>query len=284
MKTIGIDIGGTRIKFARMDDGDVHWTGASDAYERPSTEQVRAALRAAGITAAAGDVDAVGLCVPGLLDERRESVALAVNVPGLNGVPLRELAAAAGAMTDRLFVTTDANACAYDLFVRRRTQGRLLVLSIGTGVGAAVLDDGVPLFVDGESPGRLGQCDVSIEGEPVVGPDGGAGSLEGYMGAAALARRYGGDTASVIGRLRVSDPPLRALVRAIRIAHAIYRPRHVWLAGGIGIRLGHLLADLKAAVDTDLTRVARPEWTLSTGDSEFQAAIGAARLAAHGGW
>jgi predicted NBD/HSP70 family sugar kinase len=153
------------------------------------------------------------------------------------------------------------------------------VLAIGTGVGAAVLDDGKPLSVDGDSPGHFGQLDVSIEGHPAVGPDGGAGSLEGYLGAAALARCYGADPASWPAQMRVEDPPMRALVRAIRIAHALFRPHHVCLAGGVGIRLAGFAPALRLAVAEQLTDIARPDWTLTTGDSDFHAAQGAAKLA-----
>jgi predicted NBD/HSP70 family sugar kinase len=147
-----------------------------------------------------------------------------------------------------------------------------LALSIGTGVGASVLDDGGKfVHVSGETPGHFGQLDVSLDADPPVGPDGAAGSLEAYVGAGARV-----DWASV----RVGDAPARALVRAIRVAHAIYRPTYVALAGGVGIRLGRLVDELRAAADEKLTRVARPGWTLFCGDSDYHAARGAARFAA----
>jgi hypothetical protein len=70
------------------------------------------------------------------------------------------------------------------------------------------------------------------------------------------------------------------LVRTIRIAHALFRPHHVVLAGGVGTRLGRLVDELRSAVNQDLTRIARPEWTLSVGESDFHNAAGAARAAA----
>src|SRR4029079_402230 len=127
-------------------------------------------------------------------------------------------------------------------------------------------------------PGHFGQIDVSVEGHPVVGPDGGAGSLESYISSAALAARYGpGD--AWLTRLRPTDPPLRALARAIRIAHALYRPHHVFLAGGIGTRLTPFIADLQQTILHQLTRVSRPETTLHLAQTDFHAAQGAARLA-----
>jgi len=201
-------------------------------------------------------------------------------VPGLEGWPLDELVAQAlGAAPARLAVFTDAYATAYDLYATLRPAGRMFVLAIGTGVGAAVLDDGRPLHVDGESPGHFGQIDVSLEGEPVVGPDGGAGSLEGYLSAAALARQFGPDPDAWGSGLQVTDPPMRALGRALRIAHALFRPQHIFLAGGIGIRLSSLVAQLKRSIALRLTDIARPDWTLSCASSDYHAAQGAARLA-----
>jgi predicted NBD/HSP70 family sugar kinase len=279
--SLGIDIGGTTVKSAALRDGQVLWTGRSERYTRPAADQVMAAVRQA-----CGQLEmppeTVGLCVPGLLDDAKECVAISANVPGLIGLPLRELVLqAAGTSGAAPIVVNDANATAFDIYSTRSLSGRLLVLAIGTGVGAAVLDDGKPLFVDGESPGHVGQVDVSIDGPLIIGPDGGRGGLEGYMGTAALRARYGPDPAS---RIRPGDPPFRALVRIIRICHAIYRPLHVCLAGGTGIRLAHLLDPLKRATEVELTMIARKDWKLFAADSDFHAASGAARIAASGKW
>jgi hypothetical protein len=135
-------------------------------------------------------------------------------------------------------------------------------------------------MVEGNSPGHIGQLDVSLDDRPPVGPDGGAGSLEAYIGAAAIAAGGGGDVPAAVGGWRGDERPLAALARAIRSCHAIYRPEHVGLAGGIGIHLGHVLGPLRAMVETKLTNIARPGWTLFVGDSELHAAMGAARMAA----
>lgn len=288
MNAIGIDIGGTSVKLAAVDRaGNVLWTARGAPHARPSLDQLAATIRSAAEAHAADSRDlqqsVVGLCVPGVLDERREVVIRSVNVPALDGVRLEDLVETAlGVRPARVRVATDTHATAFDLFIMRRPAGRMFVLAIGTGAGAAVLDDGRPLHVDGDSPGHFGQIDVSLEGEPVIGPDGGAGGLEGYLSAGALAARFGPDPVGWLTRLRPDDPPMRALVRAIRIGHALYRPQHVFLAGGIGIRLAPLCADLYAAISRDLTGIARPGWILSTGDSDFHAAQGAARLAMRG--
>lgn len=273
---LGIDIGGTTVKAAAITDQQVLWTARSESYSRPRVEQLIAAVRQACANAPA-NICGVGLCVPGLRDEAKQRITYAANLPGLASVTLSELVFRGTGSRLHPVVINDANATAYDIYATRGTTGRLLVLTIGSGVGASVLDDGKPLFVDGESPGHIGQIDVSLEGEPVIAPDGGRGGLEGYLGAAALAARYGADPAS---QIRPGDAPFRALVRAIRICHAIYRPAHICLAGGAGIRLGHLVEELRTAVSDNLTALARQGSTLFTGDSDYHAARGAARIAA----
>lgn len=281
MDCLGIDIGGSSVKLAAMRDTQVLWQGQSDPYAQPDTARLISAIR----QAAAGRIDprqppdAVGLCVPGLLDMQKRTITLAVNVPGLVGIVLDELIARAlEAKAAHLAIVNDALASGVDLVVSKGLQGRVLCLALGSGVGISVLDHGKPLLVEGNSPGHIGQIDVSLENEPPIGPDGGAGSLEAYIGAPALAKRYG-STEAFYQTAAVTDVPLRALVRAIRICHAIYRPHYVVLAGGVGIRLRRLIPSLKQAIDAHLTRIARNGWTLDSGEHGFHAALGAARLA-----
>lgn len=279
--SLGIDIGGTTVKAAALHGDEVLWTGRSERYSRPAADQIIAAVRQA-CARLDGPPQHVGLCVPGVLDDTKQHIALSANVPGLVGLPLRELVArAVGADGMKPIVASDANATGYDIYSTQKLSGRLLVIAIGTGVGAAVLDDGNPLLVDGESPGHIGQVDVSIEGPMVFGPDGGRGGLEGYIGSAALRTRYGSDPAS---KIRPGDPAFKAMVRILRICHAIYRPLHVCLAGGTGIRLTHLVDPLKRATDVELTMIARKDWRLFAAEHDFHAAGGVARIAASGHW
>jgi predicted NBD/HSP70 family sugar kinase len=278
--SLGIDIGGTSVKAAAREGDRTLWTGQSDFYSKPDTDALRAAIRQA-VGGRVKAVDGVGLCAPGLLDPARRMITFAINVPGIAGVPLDRLLADSLHITvsNPVRVVNDAGATAFDLFSSRKTTGRLVVLTLGTGIGMAVLDDGKSLGVEGDSPGHVGQIDVSIPGHDVVGPDGGAGGLEGYLGVAALRAAYGGDVSAAIAKFTGDEPAVLALVRAIRIVHAIYRPNHIVLCGGVGIRLRHLIPRLRVMIETKLTSLARSGWTLTAGDDDFHAARGAAMLA-----
>ena len=284
MLSLGIDVGGTSSKMALLEDGRVVWTGQSAFYTKPDPDQLKLALeQAAG--GPVSRVDTCGICVPGILNDERTMVTLSVNVPGLMGLPLTTLVTSAfGDGVPAVRVCNDAISAATDAIISMNLIGRTLVLAMGTGVGAAVLDRptaadaGVPLLVDGESPGHLGMLDVSIGEHVPIGPDGGAGSLEGYIGVPALRRDYGADVNAALAKLTQRDPCLHALARAIRIGHALYRPHHVVLAGGIGTRLAPKLPIIQALVEKNLTSVARPERTLQCAVNDFHAACGAGRL------
>jgi len=290
MTSLGIDVGGSSVKLAQVgENGQTLWQTQSRTYAHPTRQQLAAVIRDAiagrfgpGAGGAGGAGGAVGICVPGTRDLVKRTVIQSVNLPALNGLGLDDLVAeSVGARPAHVAIMTDANATGVDVYLSNNLKGRLCSLALGTGIGAAVIDEGgVPLFVDGESPGHIGQVDVSIEGDPVIGPDGGAGSLEGYLGAPAIAKRYGPDMAANLARFSANDPPMKALARAIRICHALYCPHHVALTGGIGIRMQHLLPTIRQMVDTDLTRIAQPGWTLFCGTDEFHAAKGAAKFAA----
>lgn len=281
---LGIDIGGSSVKVALLDAGRLITTGQSERYRHPDAHQLRAAISQAldGFDRA-NTVSAVGLCLPGLFDQAARHVTRSVNVPGLVDVNIDDLLRPLLAADSRPVVVSDALAAATDAAIELNLTGRVLAISIGTGIGAGVLDDGRPLVFTGSGAGHIGQLDVTVhepDRAPPIAPDGGRGGLEGYLGLPALAERYGPDVEAFLSsRARGDEAPFIALARAIRIAHAIYRMDHCVLLGGTGIRLRRVLPILRGLVDDHLTVLARPASTLICGTSDHHAAKGAARLA-----
>src|SRR5262245_18264615 len=126
--TLGIDIGDSSVKAALYVDGQYVRTGQSPFYARPTTGQLLVAIPDA--VGQLRELRSVGLCVPGLLDTDRRVITLAVNVPGLTGVPLDQLVPQALGLNGERPTTTsnDAAATAFDIYNTRRLAGRLLVL------------------------------------------------------------------------------------------------------------------------------------------------------------
>lgn len=283
MRSLGIDIGGSSIKATVLDQDSLPIASAqSVTYRRPDRDGLVKALSSVLAQLPRSGLTRTGVCAPGSKDPATGVITRAVNVPGLEGLSIRALLEAAGGCTVPVRQFTDAHAGAYDVYRQQRLSGRLLAISIGTGVGAAVLDEGRLVTVTGASSGHVGQMDVRVP-EPArsvpVGPDGGRGSLEAYLGLPALLDRYQCGPDALLSAMQPADAPILALSQAIRICHAIYRPDHVRLLGGIGIRLGPFLPEIANRVSDGLTALARPGWTLGCCDSDFHAARGAASLA-----
>ncbi|HQY87328.1 MAG TPA: ROK family protein [Tepidisphaeraceae bacterium] len=286
MHQLGIDVGGTSVKMALLSNGATVWTGRSKNYDRPDGSRLMTALReAADGRVERIRIDACGICVPGILNESRDTVLLSVNVPGLNNLPIASLVREAlGDSISKIKICNDAISCATDVVHALQLSGRVMVLAMGTGVGCAVLDveenlsSIKPLLVEGESPGHIGMVDVTCDDPPTIGADGGAGSLEGYCGIPALIARYG-SVERAINEMKPTDPPMKALARIIRIGHAIYRPHHVVLGGGVGVQLSKRLDEIRKLVDANLTTVARSDRTVRCAIDIFHGARGAGRLA-----
>ena len=272
---LGIDIGGTGVKVA-CPSGDRWSLGTSDRYTRPTREQLLSALRQAIERAGVRTnvVSSVGLCVPGIPSPDSSRIDIAVNVPGLVGWPFQELVSQAiGHCPERIVRLIDADAAATDWYETHHPSGRTLALVLGTGVGMCVLDEGQPLRITDGGSGHIGQIDVSLDDDAPIGPDGGRGGLEGYLGAQAIMREN-----SLERAFAPNAPATAALARAVRICHAIYRPDRVVLLGGIGVRIPSL-EPIRSAVCDRLTSIAKPEWLLCRGDDDHHAARGASRLA-----
>lgn len=287
MQKLGLDIGGTSIKLAITDGDTVITTSHGPRYSRPSRAELLTALKSTlpADESARRKIETVGLCVPGIIDARTSTVTASLNHPGLVGVVLPDLIAEAlGHTPIKITIVSDARAAVHDFWASStpRLPGRLLGISLGTGVGASVLDEGRPLIVSATGPGHLGAMDVSFHESGRVPPrasDGAIGTLEAYIGLPALIERYGPDLSATLASLTPSAAPITALIRAIRITHAMYRPDHIALLGGVGLALTGLIPAMREHIANGLTSLAKPNWTLSAANTDLHAALGAARLA-----
>lgn len=290
MIAIGVDIGGTTVKLSAMDLADggrvIVLRRSSIPYSAPGPDRLASEIRS--LIESLPTPDRVGLGLPGLFDPLRRSLTASVNLPGMVDVNLDDLLRGAAPSWPKAVIVPDAHAAAFDLQQSRSIRNRLLAVSLGTGVGACVLDDGVPLRVSppnaGFSSGHLGQIDISMaltDSEPIpAAPDGSRGTAEAYLGASVLHARLGVPAGADLPPLAPDDRAVRALIRLLRIAHAVYRPDVVALLGGVSFAVAHLDAELRSRVSDGLTSVARPDWRLTFAEDGYHASRGAARLAA----
>ena len=167
---LAIDLGGTRIKAGIVPGGDVEVV----AHGSSTLSGALSCLEELLDRVAPDGCDVVGLCTPGVVDGDRV-VALPGQLAGAVGFDLVGwLSACTGG---RAFVVNDA--IAYGVGEAADEPGRTLVVTIGTGVGTCVVEDGRPLGKGPYGGGQLGgQLPLTEDGP--LDTSGRAGTIEAW--------------------------------------------------------------------------------------------------------
>lgn len=186
MFSIGIDIGGTKILGAVVSEGgqvvrelrvaspasdpDAMVTEVAALIEQLSTEH---------------DIAAIGVAAAGFMDKQRETILYAPNLNWRNE-PLRErLVKRVGR---DLIIENDANAAGWAefRFGAAKNQNSMVMLTLGTGVGGAIVNDGQLMSGGFGIAAELGHITVVNDGE--LCGCGRRGCLEQYASGSALLR------------------------------------------------------------------------------------------------
>ena len=282
MGALGIDIGGSSVKVCLL-DGEREATARSSFYVDPTRDALCGAIREAIDQLGELSVSSVGLCLPGKRASNGESIEVSINLPCLNGWAFEDLLTRVlGEVPKGYRVLSDVESAGQDCIHAHKSTGRSAIIAIGTGVGLAVFDEGIPVGIGDRSIGHLGMMDMGRLGEAdLIAPDGSLNTLESYIGTRVIQRRFPevefSELPEAIGTLSMNEPSIQALVRAIRIVHAIYGPDQIVLMGGVGIAMKPLGVELTRAINDGLTSLARSHWRLLFGDSAYHAARGSAR-------
>ncbi len=189
---IGVDLGGTGIRLTRMTAGG-HVIGrpavASVVDRRKAS--VLGQLHRAVVEACSGSetVVAVGIGVPGFIRHDRGVVVRSPNFPEWRNVPVRDILQRDVAVP--LVIENDANAAALGeawLGSGQGGRGILVMLTLGTGVGGGLVNDGVLIRGRDGMAGEIGHQTVDPDGQPCS--CGNTGCLETYASYTGLAANY----------------------------------------------------------------------------------------------
>jgi glucokinase len=259
---LGLDIGGTKIAGARVNEG-----GAVVGHtSRPTTPE-----NPEGILDALAEIydelggqetlPSVGVAVAAFLNAQRDRLYFSPNI-SWRDFPL------ASAVSDRLGVSAvvenDANAAGWGefRFGAGRDVSSMLMLTIGTGVGGALVDDGRLVVGGFGMAAELGH--IIIEPGGLLCGCGNRGCLEQYASGTALMRQarelLGDDSltqASLTELLKdgnavalsALDSVGRALGRGITSLVAVTDPQRIVIGGGVARAGELLLAPIRASFE-----------------------------------
>jgi glucokinase len=198
---VGVDLGGTNLRCALFDEANrmlarsqiptAAWEGSSAVIGRIAESVTALILRAReeGKT-----VGAVGIGVPGPVDRKTGVVSSTPNMPGWENIPLsRIVSERVGART---IVENDANCAAWGEFVAGAGRGcrHMVMVTLGTGVGGAIILDGTLHTGRDGAAGELGHMCIVDEGRPCG--CGAKGCVEAYASATAVVARFRAAVAS----------------------------------------------------------------------------------------
>jgi glucokinase len=248
--SIGVDLGGTNLRVAAIDENGRELEAVSSLTEvSRGREAVIADLtnhaRVLGQKySSSHQFVGVGVGIPGIIDLESGTLHSAANLPGWSGYPARkDLEARLGTA---VIVENDANCAALgEKWIGAGAEvSDLCMITLGTGVGGAFVVNGKPWHGMLGMAGELGHMTVSSEGEPCA--CGNHGCLEQYASATAIRRSATQASArnesACLREAQKLDPALSA-----RTVHACAQAgdaaaKRIFAA--VGVALGIALANL----------------------------------------
>ncbi len=295
MISLGIDLGGTKIAVAVVEDG-VILDRARVATPQTGFDDVVSAIANAArpLLDQYPHVEAVGLGSPGPLDTREGIILFAPNIPGMDRVPI--VAALQGPLGRTVVLENDANAAGFaeHLYGAARGFDSSVYVTLSTGIGGGLfLGNRVIRGAHGVA-GEIGHTTL-LPGGP-VGGDGLDGSWEAIAAGRSIARDggyvFGRDmtTEEVFSLAEQGDEKALRIVdnaasfTGIGLANLVktFDPDAFVLGGGMTTAGDFYLNRIKTAAQGYLLGWPEPVFTLAQLGTDA-GVIGAAAVATHQG-
>ena len=240
MQAIGIDLGGTRIKGVLIDEeGILLHEAMLDTKEENQQWKVDVKNIYEELVAKSTHSLAIGLSAPGIPNKTNTAIEfLPDRLQGIEKFIWKEhLSAPTWVMNDAI-----AALSAEAAFGSAKDVDHAVLITIGTGVGGAILIDKKIYQGAFQKAGHIGHLSVDMEGDPDI--CGMPGSLEEAIGNYSIAKRSNGkfgDTLEVLKAIEKNDrdaqkiweKSIKALAVSIASLSNILSPEKVILAGGI---------------------------------------------------
>jgi glucokinase len=285
---IGIDLGGTAIKLARCDRRGRVLAEAERPTPQPSVPGAVCMALVEAIEQIDPDrrADRVGIGLPGPCDAAGRVARIAINLAGWTEVPLADWLEPR--IDRRVILGNDANGALLGEAWQgaAREVANVLLITLGTGVGGAVLLEGRLFTGAGGAAAEPGLICVNPEGPPCR--SGNRGSLEQYCSIEGLARLSPLDPVELCRRADGGDGEALAVwaaygrILGVGLSSLLYvlTPELVLIGGGLSGASDHFLPAVWREVEQRVLPVSREGLTIRRcGLGNGAGRLGAVRLA-----
>jgi glucokinase len=285
----GIDLGGTNIKIGRFDlDGNCTKHFSIPTPQPSNPEAVLEAIwrGLAQIVSSFDKLQAIGICTPGPADAAGRVARLAINLEGWKDIPV------AGFLQDRtklpVIVANDGNCAGLGeawLGAGRGYQN-IIMLTLGTGVGGAILIDGKLYTGAHGAGGELGLITLAVDGPECN--SGNRGSLEQHISAVAVKRETGKEPSEWGALAAAGEPQALEFWRkyghylGVGLTSLVYvlTPELIILGGGIAASSEFFLPAVQKEINDRVLLPSRQDLKIVTAELGNQSGmLGAAKLA-----
>lgn len=287
-QVLGVDLGGTAIKLGRFSQDGSCLQSISLPTPQPATPEavLMAIVEGISLVDPDGQAQAIGVGTPGPADATGRIARVAINLAGWQDVPLADwLEAKTGLPT---MIANDANCAGLGeaWLGAGRWYDNLILLTLGTGVGGAIILNG-QLFVGHHgTAGELGLITLNPEGPECN--SGNRGSLEQYVSVQAIRRRTGMEPAE-LGALALAGEAQalefwqsygRDLGAGLASLIYVLTPEAIVIGGGVSASADFFLPAVQAELERRVLPSSRSGLQLLKAELGNQAGIvGAAKLA-----
>jgi len=287
-QVLGIDLGGTAIKLGRFGQDGTCLQSLSVATPQPATPEavVEGMVEAIMQLDPAQQSIAIGIGTPGPVDATGRIARVAINLEQWHDVPLADwLEAKTGRPT---ILANDANCAGLGeawLGAGRRFRN-LILLTLGTGVGGAIILDGKLFTGHQGAAGELGLITLNPDGPECN--SGNRGSLEQYVSVGAIRRRTGLEPAQLGALAKAGDPTALTFWQSYGedlgagLASLIYilTPEAIVIGGGLSASAEFFFPSVQAEIESRVLPSSRAGLQLLSAELGNQAGmVGAAKLA-----
>lgn len=191
-KRIGIDVGGTNVKIALVDDnGKIIYSNSVPTYAKMGYEYTVNNIKQAikdlmkETNTTPSDIEGIGFDFPGQVDCKTGVVKLAPNIPGWVNVPIAQMIEDEFHIPTRIDNDVRCAALGELKFGAGRGCENFICITVGTGIGSGIVINGKVVRGATNAAGELGHIKLQMNSGPICGC-GDTGCLEAFASGPAI--------------------------------------------------------------------------------------------------